>query len=1097
MVEEKPRGKHRSKLEMAATEVDSGADTLAPANADTLAPANADTLAPANADTLAPANVATPPAPAMAATQPAPAEVVPRAAAASARAPGCPDKAGNAETQAGAACSETRAGAAHSDTLAALEHSLEQGVRAAAQTQVGSADTLHSRGALETASAAAPAQFAEGAKIDRFIVIDKLGEGGMGVVLAAYDPLLDRKVAIKLLRPRSHAGRGQELAVQRLLREARAMAKLSHPNVLPVFDAGMVGDRVYIAMEFVDGETLGQWLAGGERSWKEVIDVYLLAARGLAAAHHADLVHRDFKPQNCLIGQDGRVWVTDFGLVSPNATSDSLDASLEAARSDSIRSVPLDASLTHTGEVMGTPIYMAPEQHRGQPTDARADQFSFCVALYEALLGERPFAGDSYVELAHHVTEGERAPVAEGKAVPARILRALDRGLEVDRAHRYPSMDELLADLAHPAPPRRGRFAIAIVAFAAVAGMAVYAQRSGARGKSCVLDGGRFTGTWDQGARARLRVAFAATGRADAGSTFELVAARLDRYRHSWKRQWTLTCEANQRGEQSSDALDLRMRCLERRRLELGAVVAVLTAEASAETLDKSVPAVAGLPGFARCADLEALRAAYPPPQDGAVGAQIDALETQVDAAQMLERMGRYEQGLAQATALVEQARGFDYPPLLARTLLLRGLLLQRTGDLKQSEELVREAITTAVAANDAELEARSWIWLIWNLSAQAHYQRALEAGEVARSAIARAGASGLLEARLANRLGLLAQKQGDFAAAVVHLEAARSLFERALGADDPNAAFALANLGFTAVATGDYPRAGEYFARALANFETTLGPTHPHVASVLQGLGVVAKAKGDYGEALAYLQRTLDIREQLLGNEHSQVADVVNSMGNVATLQGQHDAARRYYQRALDIYEKAHGPEHPRVGLALYGLGSVAEALGEYGQARDYLERALAIDEKANGPDHPDVANSLTTLALVLRRLEDCQSAGKLLRRALAIQEKHFGPDHPALTGALTAAGACLVELGEPGRALPILERTLRIREKHTDKVALHKIAESRFTLARALWAARRDRKRAAGLARSAREVFAAGGEGQALRLEEIRGWMSARGLR
>jgi len=965
------------------------------------------------------------------------------------------------------------------------------------ETQVASARTVASESTTEHVSSGAAAHegFSEGTKIDRFVVLDKLGEGGMGIVLAAYDPLLDRKVALKLLRPHVHHGAAR--AMQRLLREARAMAKLSHPNVVTVHDVGTVEGHVYIAMEFVDGETLGQWAKRERRSAKEVLEVYLMAARGLAAAHQAGLVHRDFKPQNCLIGTDGRVRVTDFGLVSPPTPDDASLESMQDRGSPAADEATPSPSLTHTGEVMGTPGYMAPEQHAGEATDARADQFSFCVALYEALYAAPPFGGDTYAEIARRVTEGERAPIPEGKHVPARVERALGRGLATDRDQRFASMDALIAVLAYDRAASRRRLAVAAAAVAAVAAATIYVQVRSAGDQACVLDADRFADVWAQPERARLRAAFHATGRADASPIFERVAAGLDRYVRSWKNAWQQTCEASARKEQSGDALDLRMRCLERRRAALGTLVAVLTSEASPETLSEAVTAASALPGFDRCADLEALRAVYPPPEDPELRDQIAALETRADEVEALERIGKYDQGLERSDGLLSRARELDYPPLLARALLARGTLLQRTGSLDESEKSTRSAVSAAVAARDPELEARAWIWLVWNLNAQARYDAAVEAGEAARSAIERAGNSELLQARLENRLGLVARQRGDLEAAVAHLERAQTLFESAGGPDEPDAAFALANLGFTAVSSGDYPGAKAYFERALARLERILGPTHPHVAAVLQGLAVIAKVQGDYAEAMEHLQRTMEIRVSTLGEDHAQIADTANTMGNVASLQGDYAAAKAYYQRALDTYEKALGPEHPRVAVALYGLASVAKEVNAYDEARRDFERALALEEKAKGPDHPDVATTLHSLALVQRELGDCRAAMPLLQRAQAIQEKSRGPEHPSVAAPLTAAGACLIELGTPAKAVPLLERAVHIREQNKDKVIAKEIAESQYTLARALWAANRDRERARSLAGAARATFVAGGKGTERSLSEIDRWMTERGLR
>ncbi|MCE9579131.1 MAG: protein kinase [Deltaproteobacteria bacterium] len=281
--------------------------------------------------------------------------------------------------------------------------------------------------------------------IDRFEVKAKLGEGGMGVVLLAADPLLGRRVAIKVL----HAdGADHSAAQRRLLREAQGMAQLSHDNVIVVHEVGTHEGRVFLAMEYVTGGTLTRHQVG--RPWREVLDLYLRAGRGLLAAHDAGLVHRDFKPDNVLVGDDGRVRVTDFGLVA------AIDASPEATER---RDLELSIKLTQTGAVMGTPRYMAPEQHLGESVDPRADQFAFCVALYEALYGHAPFPGPTYPELRRQVLAGEIAPAPARTEVPRHVHAALMRGLCRDRDARWPSMRALLAALTD-APRRLPRITI-------------------------------------------------------------------------------------------------------------------------------------------------------------------------------------------------------------------------------------------------------------------------------------------------------------------------------------------------------------------------------------------------------------------------------------------------------------------------------------------------------------------------------------------------------------------------------------------------------------------------------------------------------------
>ncbi len=317
------------------------------------------------------------------------------------------------------------------------------------------------------------ATLVRGATVGRYVVLQMVGAGGMGIVYAAYDPELDRKVALKLLRGDSRSSE-TTTGRTRLQREAQAMARLQHPNVIAVHDVGTFRDRVFVAMEFVEGQTLTRWLSP-RRSAKEVLDQFLLAGEGLVAAHAAGLVHRDFKPDNVLVGDDGRVRVMDFGLARPAGEWVPVgDVAVTDQTSDS--SVSHDAfatPLTRTGALMGTPAYMAPEQHVGLAADARSDQFSYCVALYEGLYGERPFRGDSLAALAFDVTQGKVGPARAGPQVPGWVRRVLLRGLAVEPEKRWPGMDALLAALrADPREKRRRWFAAAAVTALVAGGVA-------------------------------------------------------------------------------------------------------------------------------------------------------------------------------------------------------------------------------------------------------------------------------------------------------------------------------------------------------------------------------------------------------------------------------------------------------------------------------------------------------------------------------------------------------------------------------------------------------------------------------------------------
>jgi serine/threonine protein kinase len=411
-----------------------------------------------------------------------------------------------------------------------------------------------------------------GVYVARYRIIDVVGTGGIGVVYSAFDEALGRKVALKLLRPNARNPNKLERRRARLIREAQALARLSHPHVVPIYEVGMFEDRVFLAMEYVEGSTMRRWLRRTERKWTEILDKYIQAGRGLAAAHAADIVHRDFKPDNVLVGDDGRVRVLDFGLATPvpdalatgrystvalddapmhitNGGAEQLDNSTNSTNSTSSRGLAASARgiggregsrrppesgvpvrltesvsslITAHGKIMGTPAYMAPEQGRGEPIDARADQYSFCVSLWEALFGERPHGPPTATaRIRLHRRLGERN--STGKDVPAEIQRALERGLSLHPVDRFPDMDSLLAELARkPANYRRWLLAAAVPVVVGL-GLAIGSFVTDTHDE-CVRDQAALEGVWDDRVRVQIGTRLTATDRAYADATWDTVA---------------------------------------------------------------------------------------------------------------------------------------------------------------------------------------------------------------------------------------------------------------------------------------------------------------------------------------------------------------------------------------------------------------------------------------------------------------------------------------------------------------------------------------------------------------------------------------------
>lgn len=387
-----------------------------------------------------------------------------------------------------------------------------------------------------------------GQPVGRFIVLSRLGAGGMGVVFSAYDPKLDRKVALKLLHSSDGSTHDPRQAQARLLREAQTIAQLAHPNVIAVYDVGTFESEVYIAMELVEGDTLRRWLDKCERPLADIVDKFAQAGRALVAAHARGLLHRDFKPDNVLVGQDERVRVMDFGLARSLFT-DGTPGEVEAGPDRGGRGA-WDHPLTRTGMLLGTPRYMAPEQLAGRPVDARSDQFSFCVALYEAVYGCHPFERGMALDLIEGPGDSALLSPPPKHGVPDWVHRVIVRGLRADPSQRYPSMNALLQNLTPPPAVRRS-WAPALLGVAAAAvltGAVMMQEPSGTDAAPALAPAP------DPATEARLREALATIG--DLERDLSALGQELDQVRaHDRMRIQELLHQIEAREERIEDLL--------------------------------------------------------------------------------------------------------------------------------------------------------------------------------------------------------------------------------------------------------------------------------------------------------------------------------------------------------------------------------------------------------------------------------------------------------------------------------------------------------------------------------------------------------------
>ena len=534
---------------------------------------------------------------------------------------------------------------------------------------------------------------AELARVGRYVLIDRLASGGMGTVYSAFDPQLDRKVAVKLLHPRQLDA---ERARARALAEARTLALLDHPNVVPVHDVLELGAQIAIVMELVAGSDLAAWERAKPRSWRELVAVYLEAGRGLAAAHKLGIAHRDFKPHNVVVGVDRRVRVLDFGVagVVHAAVAPTLPRDLALTG-------PLTVTLTDTGEALGTIAYMAPEQLRGDVATTASDQWSFCVALHRALFGVAPFPGGNVDELRASIEVGR---IDYGRArgrVPAWLRAVLARGLAKDPAARHRSMETVLAQLARVRGWRRWRLPLVATVAVAATAVALFAwTRPRPATAMTPCDGGasELAAVWSPTRALDVRAALTRAGTPYARAIESRVVTELDSYGAAWSSGHLAACTAGRRGVDSPARLDTRMRCLRRRLDELTAATATL-ATMDAASASRAMDVVAGMAPVADCADDDVLAAEVEPPAGAAARAAVAALGQRLSHAQAIERAGHSGEAIAEVTAVIAEARTLDHPPLLIDALLTLGRTQLQRSEMSAASVPLIEAEERALAS--------------------------------------------------------------------------------------------------------------------------------------------------------------------------------------------------------------------------------------------------------------------------------------------------------------------------------------------------------------------------------------------------------------
>ncbi len=841
-------------------------------------------------------------------------------------------------------------------------------------------------------------------RIGKYMLGASLGRGGMGEVFIATDTQLNRKVAIKLLRPRNP---NHPLEHSRLLREAQALAALSHENVVGIHECGVHGDQVFLVMEYVEGCTLRAWQDAAPRPWREVLKHYLAAGRGLAAIHAAGLVHRDFKPQNVLVTPDGRIKVVDFGLViAPGERAPQAPNGPVFDRTEALSL--LATQLTDTSAVLGTPLYISPEQLAIQPLDARSDQFSFCVAMYEALYGGHPYAEpapqprDSQVSTNNARSRGAIGTQPSGPpsmmslvtglveghlrkpqkiVVSGRVYRALEHGLQRLPKDRYPSMTALLAALARDPLRKYGPWA-GVAGFGIMMGAVAVMVTPPAICKDIAAE---FKDAWTPAQAVAITNAFKATGSPHAETAARHVTQTLDAYRDSWLAARADNCEStHDRRTQNLEVDHRRTTCLDQARDTLAATAKQLT-HADAATVEGVTDALALLPALETCS------ANFQRQQTCLDSADEPNLSGRLYRARAHEIAGKFSDAETDATAVLDAAG--DHPRLAAEAQLLRGRVLAEQNRASEAADAFKVAYRLAEGAGCESLafEAATRNTKLVALNYDLPAERGVVWSEIAQSKLQKLPESPRLTADLHSDRGLLLQHREDLtgnraenlAQAAQEHNTALELRQQIAG-ERKTSELALSYLNLSDLERPTRPElAVELANRSLEHFTSVYGPDHPLLWKPHRNLANALLELDDLGRARAELERALAIAGAGLGPGHGAIGLLKYTLAT-SYFEEDLDRALTLATAAQAIYVREIDDTDPQRIDPLVLLGEIHSDRNEPDQALHYRQEVLHRQIHASPGDraegHFDLAKTLNQLNRPDQALGHLQLASALL---------------------------------------------------------------------------------------------------------------------
>jgi tetratricopeptide (TPR) repeat protein len=785
------------------------------------------------------------------------------------------------------------------------------------------AESLEEQMALRATEARLFGRAPDPVRFARYVLLERLGEGAAGLVYGAYDPTLERPVAIKLLSAHAESvGRGAE----RMLAEAQALARLSHPNVVTIFDARAYDEGdveqldassalevprsgVFIVMERLHGLTLREWAAthGARLTQAERGRVLAQAGRGLLAAHEVGLVHRDFKPENVFVLDDGQVKVVDFGL----ATSAGL-----VAPSSGVRLVSGETT-DKAHSVVGTPLYMAPEQHVGEQADARSDQFAFACTAYEVLTGVRAYRGRSPSELAREKSEGQlRWP--SGHEVDRRVVQLIEQALQPAPEGRLARLEPLL-DALDPRPKRRA-WGLLIGALGLAGGLGLASGLMADARAACDDGSSTVDAVWSTSAALRVQQAIEATGLSYAAAANQGVRRGMDAWLIEWHRTRSRSCARFDEGRGDADTTRHKvageLACLDRRLLDAQAVVGMLE-RADEDVVRHATSMVDALEAPGGCYDTRAPARAEPLDADRAAA---------IASARALRLAGKYHDARVRLDELERGVSVRVSDSLGARIYFERAAIDLEEGRLAQSEENFLEALLAAQRARDPEMVVDSWTRLAWVVGAEGGaVAKGRRYVRLADAALAALGEDERRVADLDHTRGGLANKSGDMDAALAHYRRALERFERSLGEHHPAVARTHNHIANVLINQKRWAEARGQAHRSLELRREVFGDTHPLLAASHNNLAVIAKGRGDREAALDHLERARDLSQ---GVRSSAYGVALQLSGEYLRDYGELDAALGYFRTRARWIEAHMDADHGALERAQAQIGKVEEAL-------------------------------------------------------------------------------------------------------------------------------------------------------------------------